>query len=396
MGPDAEETRTHALELGHGLEMYSAFPALDGTVEVTLTFHGHRVFHKTFSPDQPTADFEHDHEHLRADGRIELDAFAGELYWSGHLGARPPGGDWHMLVDVDRDVLFRFSPAVGEVAGSPVVQEPVVADPGFGSSQLCTPVVLRIFVDDQDRAVAEVGKIVKQRMFPDHPGFVFNTVACVGRVPDGTPGLYGDPNSIWFNVFLGYYQLDAPKSDWTRPFAYKHARGIDSEVELEDIVRLGKSDWNWFSNWMYGVPTDHVVPFSGIDMRETAAEQTATEKVGATAWHGARISNVVAASTYEADAPGAARLTCNTIVDDIWRNSFGLPNPQPGHPESFIPTTFDAQVLMAYWEDDAAYHTLILGGTSPPGAEPRFLGAQMDAARRVIEDGYSNRGFAPA
>src|SRR3954452_23746226 len=151
MGPTAEQNRTHALELGHGLEMRSSFPALDGTVEVELSFHGHRVFHKAFSPEVPKADFKHEHEHLRADGTIELDAFAGELYWSGHLGARPPGGEWHMLLDVDRDVLFRFSPAVGEVAGSPLVQEPVVDDRRYGGSQLCTPVVLRIFVDDQDR-----------------------------------------------------------------------------------------------------------------------------------------------------------------------------------------------------------------------------------------------------
>jgi hypothetical protein len=216
----------------------------------------------------------------------------------------------------------------------------------------------------------------------------------VGGVEDGAPGLYTDPESIWFNIFFGYYQLDAPKREWSRPFGYRSADGIASEIEAEDVVRLGKSDWNWFSNWMYGVPMDHVLPYSSPDMGGVRVELSGPERVGSSMWHGLTLRGVQVASTYESAADSAAKLVRNSIVDDIWRHAFGLPSPRDSHPESFIPTTIDAQILMAYWEDAEEFHTIIFGGTVPSqGGDPEFLRAQMGAVRAVIERSYATLGF---
>jgi hypothetical protein len=391
----AADSRTHRLELGHGFELISGLGKLDGSVDVAIAFRHRTVFRQTLAPDDPPKGFKVDLKLVRADAQLDLDAFAGELSWAAHLSVRLPRG-WHDVVAVDRRVVLRFSPAIGEVGPSSEVFEPEVDDPRFGQSQLCTPTILRIFVDEQERAIAEVGQIVKEKMFPDRPGFTFNTVPCVGRVPDGTPGLYTDPRSIWFNVFFGFYQLDCPKSEWPRPFGYRSADGLASEIEPEDVARLGKSDWNWFSNWMYGVPIKHVLPYSSPDMGSIKVTTAGPRRIGASMWHGLTLRGVEVASTYESGAEGAARLTTNSIIDDVWRNSFGLPSPQPGWDESFIPTRLVAQVDMAYWEDDAAYHTVIFGGTAALDADPAFLSAQMDAVRRVIEESYPTLGFEPA
>ena len=105
------------------------------------------------------------------------------------------------------------------------------------------------------------------------------------------------------------------------------------------------------------------------------------------------LSRVDVASCYESDARDAGKLVHNTIIDDVWRHSFGLPNPQPDHPISFIPTTIEAKVHMAYWEDERAFHTLIFGGTNAIDADPDFLEAQMAAVRSVIERNYPRQGF---
>jgi hypothetical protein len=397
----AAPLKSEPLELGHRLYLSAAFPALHA-IEISIERRGRLLFRRgrtllrrRLDRADPRADLDLERRHLRARADVDLDAFAGELAWNGELAVRRPWGRrWRTVRN--RGVIMRFCPAVGEIGGSSKVDPPELDDPRFGKSQLCTPAVLRIFVDERDRRIAEVGRLVKRQMFPEHPPFVFNTVACVGRVADGAPGLYTDPASHWFNVFFGFYEIEAPKPAWSRPFGYRSAAGIDSVVEAEDIARLGKSDWNWFSNWMYGVPIEHVLSYSGVDMSAIGVEHLPASRIGRSLWHGLLLRGVEVASAYESDAPGAARLTRNTIVEDVWRNSFGLPNPRPGWPESFIPTRIDAQVDMAYREDERSYRTLIFGGTCAADGDPAFLAAQMKAVREVIARSYAGLGFDPA
>jgi hypothetical protein len=387
----------HTLDLGHGVELRCSMPSLDGTVRVALAFRDHEIFSTALRPDSPPHAVRHAGDHLDLSLELWTDAFRGEVAAGGHLRLRAPfADDWHTLFDADRDVLVRFSPGVGQVGGSSSVHEPLILDERFGRSQLCTPAVLRIFVDEEDRAISQVGRLVKSKLFRDRPPFVFNTVACVGQAdPKTFLGLYPDPSSGWFNVFFGYYQLDAPKSQWSRPFGYRSADGIASEIEVEDVMRLGKSDWNFFSNWMYGVPEESIEPYNGIDVAKMPNRVSPPERVGSSVWHRLVIDDVEVASTYESDARGAAQLETHTPLVDVWRYSFGLPNPQRDWGESFIPSTLRAAMWMSYWEDEDAYHTTIFGGTRPKDGPEAFLDAQLAAVRTVMERGYPKLGFAP-
>ncbi len=242
------------------------------------------------------------------------------------------------------------------------------------------------------RELCRVGSVVKEQMFSEYPPFVFNTVACVGAFPPGGAGQYADPDSIWFNTFVGYYQLDCAKDRWSRPFGYDKAAGSSSVPLLEDLVRLGKSDWNWFSNWDYGVPADVLLPYSAVPSTVGAAHETLVT-VGTRRWHKVDVHNTKAASCYVAGGPGARQLVRNTVLEVTWRQSFGGPRPRPAQPTSFIPTVLDASVYMSYWEDDTSFHTVIFGGTIQAGKDPAFLGAQLAATEVVMAADYPDLGF---
>src|SRR5436309_6880242 len=196
MAGAAEPSQTHSLELGHGFALICGVVGkLDGSLEVAVAFRGRTIFRRSVAHDDPPQGPAFKLGPVRFAAQLDLDAFRGELSWVSYLSVRLPGR-WRDLYRIDD--RLPFSPGIGEVGSGPQPQEvcePVVSHPKFGESQLCTPMVLRIFVDDEERAIAEVGRIVKNRMFPDHSGFVFNTVACVGKVPDGASGLYTDPTS---------------------------------------------------------------------------------------------------------------------------------------------------------------------------------------------------------
>jgi hypothetical protein len=115
--------------------------------------------------------------------------------------------------------------------------------------------------------------------------------------------------------------------------------------------------------------------------------------IGRSQWHEVELRGAEVASCYVSDAAGADRLVRNTIIDEMWRQSFGGPSPQVRLPTSFIPTVVDAIVDMAYWEDDASYHTVIFGGTAKVGSDPSFLPTQLLATKGVIAADYPDLGF---
>ena len=388
----AEAARYQSLGLGYGVELRCSMDELDDSVEVALAWHGIVLHRQRFRRDAEPDRLRIALPFLRVELSLQVDVFAGEIVGEGRIAVRPLVGRWYHLLDAEEDVLLRFDPAVGEIAGSVDVAEPVVDDALFGSSQLCTPAILRIHVDEEKRALSDAGRLVKQSLFADHPPFVFNTIACVGKADASGRGSYPNPNSIWFNVFFGCYQIDAPRGGWRRPFGYLSADGAASSIAFDDITRLGEADWNFFSNWMYGVPEEAIEPYNRVDP-VTAVQAPEPKLIGSTLWHSASVEGVTCVSTYESDAPGAARLATNSLIDDVWRRAFGLPNPQPDRVESFVPTTLRAELYMAYRADEAAYHTVICGGTATVPVDRDFLATQMAAILAVIETSYPDAGF---
>lgn len=291
---------------------------------------------------------------------------------------------------------FEFDPTPGSIGGSVWAHPPVVNDPQLGRSRSVVPIINRIHVDSRPGFGARMGAIAKKTFFPDYPAFVFNVCFAVGDFSLVLqPGLYGDPHSHWFNVFMGYYQLDAPKATWTRPFAYESARS-NAPIVFEDVLRLGKSDWNYFSNYMYGVPEDCIEPYNRLD--PTPWQDLGRVMIGQKMWDSIEIEEVEVVSAYQSAASGARRLVYNSILTPLWRRTFGLPCPRPDFPQSFIGTKLRAQIYMSFSEDEDSYHTVLFGGTVnksfPASLNERFLELQMQACREVIERHYPQLGFA--
>ena len=382
----------HTLKLGYGLELRCEMDALDDSVLVGAAWRGLPLGRKRFSRELEHDTFRRRLPFLHFELGVWVDVFAGEVVGEGEVALRPFVGKWRTLFDIERKVLVRFDPAVGEIGGKAGFAEPVVDHTRYGRSQLCTPAILRLHVDDGKREISDAGRLVKKTLFEDHPPFVFNTIACVGEADARGRGAYPNPDSIWFNVFFGCYQIDAARSDWPRPFGYLSADGVASKIAFDDITRLGEADWNFFSNWMYGVPEKAIEPFNKVDPVKSAQEPDA-EPIGNTLWHHAAVEGVRCVSTYESRAAGAGRLVTNTRIDHVWRRAFGLPNPQADHATSFVPTTLRAEFRMAYAEDEAAYHTVICGATATVPVDRDFLDTQLTAIRATIEASYPDCGF---
>jgi hypothetical protein len=346
--------------------------------------------------------------------KLWLDLELGALMWTGALEVRRPRGRWRRILGRKARALMRFDPSVGQIGGGAHPEDahdPELESDSKYQSRLCSPEVLRFHVSEKRRLMGRVARIVRKEMFPSprYGDFVFNTVASVGAPDDQNLGTYTNPNSPWFNVFLGYYQIDVSIEQWGRPFGYRDDAGVESEIEFEDIVRLGKSDWNWFSNWMYGVPKEQLRNYAAVDMENVVCEEAGStdpatgERIRSVlecrerGWHFLTLHGVKVASSYESGARGAAKLVINTPLWRVWRDTFGFPNPQRGEDESFIPTTMHAQFYMAYRREQDMFHTIMFGGTVLVDDQGKwdqsFLDEQLRALQRVMSRFYWRYGF---
>ncbi len=374
-----------------------------GTVTVTVVHGGRDVYSGTIASGK-TLDFTFAHPHVRGDLDLTANFETGEIAGSGSMEARIPfTGDWHDLLRIDPahpKVLATFDPCSGVVGGQPKLQDAgkpnMDGNARFGPCALATPNILRIHVTDHGRVVNNIGQMVKRRLFKGTPEFVFNTVASVGGTDSPAYARhYTDPESPWFNLFLGYYQIDADESaGWTRPFGYRSDDAEASEPKFEELVQLGMADWNWFSNWNYGTPVEAIAAAEALDKSTPwKGERLPSTQIGKTWWHRVTIKGFIVASSYESDFPGSAQLRQNSVLSDVWRYFFGPPCPRPGHPQSFMPTTLDAELLMAYRKVDGTFHTYMFGGTVQQNESPGLLDDQVAATSQVFEKCYPALGF---
>lgn len=303
------------------------------------------------------------------------------------------------------DVVLRRAPMVGEVKNAIFVHGADFSHPKFGDSR-ALPTVLEIVVDDEDGEPGNVGRLVKRALFPGEGRFLFNVAFSCGDPGLFGRGLYTDPRSIWFNVFFGYYEIDAPRATWDRPFGYRLDGGTP-RVEFADVVRIGKADWNYFSNHLYGVPLADVVPHDAVDMGRIRCEHLGRERIGETWWDHVVLDGVEVVSAYTAPGEQGRLQSTDRLFSPIWRALFGRPCPRPEWPVSFIATPMRAELYMACAEatdvdvDGPVWRTLLFGGTvrsdHPRPAEAReFLGVQLEAVRKVMARAYARDGFSGA
>ncbi|MFT3769391.1 MAG: hypothetical protein QM820_28470 [Minicystis sp.] len=381
------------VELIPGLTVSLALALDRASVEFDLRLHGLVLFRATLHGEKLTERFTANQGLFKEDLEFTVDLRAGEITVSGDICVRD-GLRWSCKRFTDH-VLVAWSPTIGAVGGQIEAHPPVIHDPETGPSRCIVPTITRIPVDTVPRIGSEVGRLVKQTFFADVPDFLFNVCFSVGWFPLGGAGPYSDPASPWFNVFAGYYQIDCPKPAWNRPFGYDIS-GRCPAVNFDEVLRIGKADWNYFSNWMYGVPIESIIPHDAPDP-DVRCASLGRQVVGASQWDLIDLDGFSAVSAYPSSAPGAPQLVENTLLAPMWRLTFGEPSRREGHETSFPGAKMHARLYMAFSEDEEAYHTYLFGGTINKAFEGpenhALLGRQMAACREVMASHYPDLGF---
>jgi hypothetical protein len=360
-------------------------------VALEVQARGLAVWSATLSHDQPCVSWQGNQGPFKEDVTFCVDLGRGEITITGDVCVLDRG-TWRCH-RFPTHVLVAFSPTLGAVGGEVLAHPPAVDAGGAGASQSIVPTITRIPVSAQPRIGTPVGSMVKAALFADVPDFDFNVCFAVGPFRPFRAGAYGNPTSPWFNVFVGYYQIDCPRPAWTRPFGYTGA-SPGAAVAFNDILQIGKADWNYFSNWMYGVPLSAITPY---DQPDPGVVCTVLDRVtiGQRRWDQVDVDGLTAVSAYQAQH--STLLADNTVLTPLWRVTYGEPESVPGFDASFIGTQLHARLYMAWSEDAAGFHTYLFGGTVnksfDSAGNPQFLAAQMAACEAVIADHYPTLGF---
>ncbi|SDU84614.1 hypothetical protein SAMN04488544_0865 [Microlunatus sagamiharensis] len=301
-------------------------------------------------------------------------------------------------------------PLAGSVAGR-TWATPVLPRRGPFGPTMSSPTVLEITIDPTC-GVTEPQELapVAQQVFKGRPRFVVNVGFSCGRSRGMAPGPYTDPRSRWFNLFAGCYQIDVPRSAWTHPFGYRRS-GTGFSIWPEDVARLGQADWNYFSNYMYGVPLDAI---RRLGAAPVALRHEGRTQVGARWWDRLSGSGIEVSSAFVSTADGQSLEPDRTFLQELWRASFGQPSSSAEPASSFFRTPISTELLVCFDEAYDArrlktdvYRTFVFGGSvndwwaaqQPEGGHgenQRFLGYQLDQVRQVLAEDFADLGFDSA
>ena len=297
----------------------------------------------------------------------------------------------------------RWVRLAGDIAGLTWAPPVVIKDATFGTS-MTIPSILEVIIDGQAGVTTPSALgVVTDELFRDYPKFIVNVAFSCGKARSFRPGPYANPGSRWFNVFVGYYQIDVPKSVWSRPFGYRPDGRGGFSIDPTEIAKLGRADWNYFSNYLYGVPLSSLR--ATPDQAELAMLPPVT--IGSQTWDHLGGSNIRVASIYQARA-GEQLVDTWYVLNNLWRAAFGQPYTGEDPNVSFGLTDLEAELLVGYGEDSddhdlhrPVYRTYVFGGTvnrswaradsarrQPENA--RFLRLQMTTLTRLIETKFGN------
>ncbi len=297
-------------------------------------------------------------------------------------------------------------PMIGDIKDRFITPTMRINDRRFGKS-FSMPSVLGIVIDGKKSMPANVGEKVNDVFFFFFPRLKFNVCFSCGKSGFFNKGVYTDPESIWFNVFFGYYEIDVVKSEWKRPFGYNLKNALP-EINFYDLARIGKSDWNYFSNYLYGVPEQFIKPTNPIILEKMNVRNRGRVRIGTKFWDWVEVGTMNVVSAYT--APGEVYLLENpSIFSPVWRKCFGNPCPSEDFTTSFIPVDMKAGFYLCYTEEksdyldlkgEIIYKTYIFGGTinrlydkKDAQLNENFLEAQLESAQKLISKSFSDIGF---
>lgn len=303
---------------------------------------------------------------------------------------------------------YRFFnlPMIGYIKDRFISPSMRINDPRFGKS-FSMPTVLGIVIDGKKSMPANVGQKVDGVFFPAEPRLKFNVCFSCGNSGFFKKGVYTDPESIWFNVFFGYYEIDVVTSEWKRPFGYEIKNG-KPEINFNDLARIGKADWNYFSNYLYGVPESYITPTNPIDLERMEATYKGRVPIGKKFWDWVEVEHMDVVSAYT--APGEEHLLENpSAFSPVWRKCFGNPCPRAEHTSSFITTDMKAGFYLCFTEGESnfidlkgapVYRTYMFGGTInhcfdtvDASSNGKFLRLQLDSAQDLISRKFKGIGY---
>lgn len=285
--------------------------------------------------------------------------------------------------------LFRI-PGVGEINNRFLYTAPQLSDSRFGDTTHL-PTVLEIYIDTGHQWPLEIGKKVKAVLFQNYPPIVFNVCFACSR-PSFFKRIsnYANPNSHWFNVFFGFYEINAPCSKWNRAFGFTE----NGELNKDDLIRLGKADWNYFSNYLYGVPDTYCEQNSLISGNEQISITNSNKVINNQKYIEVEMSNIQVVSGY--CASGDSLLNNQPIVSQLWRKVFGIYPAIDNISQSFMSCTMKMKFYIRYdivWDNDLqekAYNTYVCGGTinmhyTNTMYNEQFLNAQMQGLEKCMK-----------
>lgn len=300
----------------------------------------------------------------------------------------------------------------GDIDGRTWAPAVVINDRQFNKS-MSLPSILEVQVDGLEETVHPEELAPVARLFPDCPKFNVNVAFSCGRAHLIHPGVYNNPSSPWFNVFVGYYQIDVPTSLWDHPFGYRSDAANGFTLDEDELTRLGRADWNYFSNYMYGVPLERL---DAVGQGPVTLTRLGRTPVGSHTWDRIRVSDVSVASAYVSHLDVNLENTYK-FLNNIWRAAFGRPYRSDRPEESFFPTSLSAELLVCWALDESddrdlggpVYRTYVFGGTvnewwarqPDPDVDRRehnrqFLALQMKTLETLIRDEFPSLGFPVA
>lgn len=190
-----------------------------------------------------------------------------------------------------------------------------------------------------------VGARVHAVHFSHTPPFVLKVLfACVGA-DRWRRGPYADPRSPWHNVFFGAYEARVDAETWGRPFAFPSATS-DALADGEEVLRLGKADWNDLSNGLYGVPRHAAAPHDALGAARWQAMPADAP------WQAIHFSDITAVSAHLNPQDGGRYEDVDPAVGILWRQVFGRPTAGvPLDRPSFAPVTLAGRFWLRWLAD---------------------------------------------
>jgi hypothetical protein len=285
---------------------------------------------------------------------------------------------------------------LGAINGSYLRAPPQIDDPRIGRSR-GLPFALEFRIGEGETGFpGGIGRVVHRALFPGAPDFAVHIKFACAR-----PGLLGqsdfaNPASIWYNVFVGYYQVEVDQEAWGRPFGYDLDAEGHGELRLEEIARLVRADWDHISNELYGVPARAIAAMNARG-RE-AFEHEYQGRVRKEGWDGAfdlaEFRNLQVIGPHSARG-GADYVNLGALVGPLWRRAFGT-HPAALGVESFLACRLRMRAYFCFKPARSragrpVYHTFVFGGSIHSGHDgvdaaenARFLDLQMDELERII------------